>query len=49
MYRIAVRMAAMLRNFVGNVVDDNNAIEQYQPCKGEQEQGEIIEKNDLFV
>ncbi len=26
-----------------------NAIEQYQPCKGEQEQGEIIEKHDLFV
>ena len=37
MYRIAVRMAAMLRNFVGNVVDDNNAVEQYQSGKDEQE------------
>jgi len=37
MYRIAVRMVAMLRNFVGNVVDDNNAVEQYQPGKDEQE------------
>jgi hypothetical protein len=37
MYRIAVRMVAMLRNFVGNIVDENSAVEQYQPGKDEQE------------
>ena len=39
----------MLRNFVGNVVDGNNAVEQHQPGKDEQEQGEIVEKPGLFV
>jgi hypothetical protein len=30
-------------------VDGNNAVEQYQPRKGEQEKSEIVEKHGLFV